>query len=69
MDGKMEITYKSAKSESTFTATGNKERAFLVVTGEASTKAKVTKEVARIRVEGENFDTVAFIARQFAATH
>ena len=36
----MQVEYKSTKSESVFKVTGEKDRAFLEVTGQASTKAK-----------------------------
>lgn len=65
----MQVEYKSTKSESVFKVTGEKDRAFLEVSGQASTKAKVTKEVERIRRQREDFETVAFIAREFSRTH
>lgn len=65
----MQVEYKSTKSETLYKVTGEKDRAFLEVTGQASTKAKVTKEVERIRRQRENFDTVAFIAREFSRTY
>lgn len=48
----MEKEYKSTKSHSTFVARGEKDRAYLIVNGEAATKAKVKKEVERIRIGG-----------------
>lgn len=66
---KKEISYRSTKTSSTFTVSGTKDRAYLVVTGEASTNAKVMREVARIRTQGEVFKMVDFIARQYAATY
>lgn len=65
----MQVEYKSTKSETLYKVTGEKDRAFLEVTGQASTKAKVMKEVERIRKQRENFDTVAFIAREFSRTY
>lgn len=65
----MEKEYKSKKSRSTFVARGEKDRAYLVVTGEAATKAKVMKEVERIRIGGGTFFEVDALARQLAATH
>lgn len=65
----MQVEYKSTKSESVFKVVGEKDRAFLEVSGQASTKAKVMKEVDRIRRQRENFDMVAFIAREFSRTH
>lgn len=65
----MEKEYKSKKSRSTFVARGEKDRAYLIVTGEAATKAKVMKEVERVRVGGGTFFEVDALARQLAATH
>lgn len=64
-----ENEYKSKKSRSTFVARGEKDRAYLVVTGEASTKAKVMKEVERIRIGGGTFFEVDSLAKQLAATY
>ena len=64
-----ENEYKSKKSRSTFVARGEKDRAYLVVTGEAATKAKVMKEVERIRIGGGSFWEVNALARQLAATY
>ena len=65
----MEKEYKSTRSSSTFVARGDKERAYLIVHGEASTKAKVLKEIQRIQREGGDFATVDWIARQMANTY
>ena len=48
----MEKEYKSTRSASTFVARGEKERAYLIVHGEAATVGKVKKEVERIRIGG-----------------
>ncbi|MBR4348293.1 MAG: hypothetical protein IKP90_05070 [Fibrobacter sp.] len=64
-----ENEYKSKKSRSTFVARGEKDRAYLVVTGEAATKVKVMKEVERIRIGGGSFWEVDATARQLAATY
>ena len=64
-----EKEYRSAKSNSTFVARGEKDRAYLIVTGEASTKAKVMKEVERVRVGGGSFWEVNALAKQLAATY
>lgn len=63
-----EVSYRSKKSNSTFTASGTKERAFLVVNGEAATNTKVMKEVSRIRRGGADMETVKWVAMQFANT-
>ena len=65
----IEKEYKSSKSRSTFVARGTKDRAFLLVTGEAATIGKVKKEVERIRIGGGSFWEVDTLARQLAATH
>lgn len=65
----IEKEYKSKKSHSTFVARGEKDRAFLVVNGEASTIGKVRKEVERIRLGGGSFWEVDATARQLAATY
>ena len=65
----MQAEYKSTKSESSFKVTGEKDRAYLNVTGVAASNAKVKKEVDRIRRQGGNFDTVSFIARELSKTH
>lgn len=65
----MEKEYRSTKSHSTFVARGEKDRAYLIVNGEAATKAKVMKEVERIRVGGGSFWEVNALAKQLAATY
>lgn len=65
----MEKEYRSTKSHSTFVARGEKDRAFLIVNGEAATKAKVMKEVERVRVGGGSFWEVNALAKQLAATY
>lgn len=65
----MEKEYKSTKSHSTFVARGEKDRAYLIVNGEAATRAKVKKEVERIRIGGGSWWEVDALARQLAATH
>lgn len=64
-----EKVYKSNKSNSQFVVRGEPGRAYLVVNGEASTKAKVIKEVDRIRREGGDFATVDWIARMMSNTY
>lgn len=64
-----EKEYKSTKSRSTFVARGTKDRAFLVVNGEAATVGKVVKEVERIRICGGSFWEVDTLAKQLAATY
>ena len=65
----MDKEYKSTRSASTFVARGDKERAYLIVHGEAATKSKVMKEVERIRIGGGSFWEVDTLARQLAATY
>ena len=64
-----EKEYRSSKSRSTFVARGTKDRAFLVVNGEAATVGKVVKEVERIRTGGGSFWEVNALAKQLAATY
>lgn len=64
-----EKEYRSTKSHSTFIARGEKDRAYLLVTGEAAEKAKVRKEVERIRIGGGSFWEVDALAKQMAATY
>lgn len=64
-----ENEYRSTKSHSTFIARGEKDRAYLLVTGEAAEKAKVRKEVERIRIGGGSFWEVDALAKQMAATY
>lgn len=65
----IEKEYRSSKSRSTFVARGTKDRAFLLVTGEAATIGKVKKEVERIRIGGGSFWEVDTLARQLSATY
>ena len=60
---------KSTKSNSTFSVQGTAERAYLIVTGEAATKAKVMKEVDSIRTGGGTFAEVKWTAKMLARTY
>lgn len=60
---------KSTKSNSTFSVQGTEQRAYLIVTGEAATKAKVMKEVDRIRTGGGTFAEVKWTAKMLARTY
>ena len=59
---------KSTKSNSTYSVQGTKERAYLIVTGEAATKSKVMKEVDRIRTGGATFAEAKWTAKMLART-
>lgn len=61
--------FKSKKSNSIYTVSGTKERAFLTVTGEAYSKAKVQKEIARIRQSGSDWDTAVWTAKMLSSTY
>ena len=65
----IEKEHKSTKSHSTFVARGEKDRAYLIVHGEAATIGKVKKEVERIRIGGGSFWEVDTLAKQLAATY
>lgn len=60
---------KSTKSNSTFSVQGTEQRAYLIVTGEAATKAKVMKEVDRIRTGGATFAEAKWTAKMLARTY
>lgn len=60
---------KSTKSNSTFSVQGTEQRAYLIVTGEATTNAKVMKEIERIRTGGATFAEVKWTAKMLAKTH
>ena len=57
---------RGMKTGSVFIAKGTKERAYLIVTGEASTNRRVLKEIELVRTGGGDFDTVAWTARMLA---
>lgn len=61
--------FKSKKSNSIYTVSGDKNRAFLTVTGEAYSRAKVQKEIARIRQSGSDWDTAVWTAKMLASTY
>lgn len=65
------MTYeiKSTRSNTIFTVTGDKSRAYLTVSGEASTNRKVLAEVDRIRRVGSDFATAKWTANQLARTY
>lgn len=65
----MNFEVKSTKSNSIFTVSGTRERAYLTVTGEAYSKSKVQKEIARIRQSGSDFDTAVWTAKMLASTY
>lgn len=66
----MEKEYKSSKSRSTFVARGEKDKAFLIVTGEAATIGKVKKAVEQITLaRGKEFWFVNATAKQLANQH
>lgn len=71
INGASEMTdeYKSLKSRSTFTVTGEHERAFITCSGEAASNPKVQAEILRIRKGGCDFATAAWTARMLARTY
>ena len=62
------VEIHSNKSNSIYTVSGTKERAFLTVTGEAYSKAKVQKEIDRIRKGGESWDQAVWTAKMLSST-
>ena len=60
---------KSTRANTIFTVTGDKSRAYLTVSGEASTNRKVLAEVDRIRRGGSDFATAKWTANQLARTY
>ena len=64
-----EREYHSAKSGSMFIVRGEPNRAYLIVSGEASTNAKVLRECERIRRGGATFEMACWVAREFARTY
>ena len=66
-----DMTYEinSTRSNTIFTVTGDKSRAYLTVSGEASTNRKVLAEVDRIRRGGSDFATAKWTANQLARTY
>lgn len=65
----MKTEYRSQKSDSVYTAVGEKDRAFLHVTGHAATLPKVKRIVDNVRIGGGTFDQVDFIARHLSHTY
>ena len=63
----MEI--RSKKSNSIYSVSGTKERAYLTVTGEACYKANVQKEIERIRKSGATWDEAVWTAKMLASTY
>ena len=61
--------FHSKKSNSIFTVTGDRNRAYLTVTGEAYAKAKVHKEITRIRKGWADWDTAVWTAKMLASTY
>ena len=58
----------SKKSNSIYSVSGTRERAYLTVTGEACYKAKVQKEIERIRRSGATWDEAVWTAKMLAST-
>lgn len=58
--------FKSTKSNSRYVVKGEKNRAYLVVEGEAATIAKVRKQCDMVRVGGGTYEEVCWMARQLA---
>ncbi len=65
----LEREYRSAKSDSKFIVRGEPGRAYLIVSGEAASNAKVQRECERIRRGGSTFEMACWVAREFARTY
>lgn len=65
----MKEEFTSKKSRSTFTVTGDKGRAFITVSGEASYNRKAQDEITRVRRGGCDWDTAVWTAKMLAATY
>lgn len=59
----------SRKSRSVYVVTGDKKRAWLSVSGEASTNKNVLAEIERIRISGASFDHAVWTAKQLSQTY
>lgn len=66
---KENVEYRSLKSRTIYIVNGTKTRAYLQVTGEASTNPKVIKEIDRIRRQGGSWYEVEMTAKQFSHTY
>lgn len=65
----MIVEYRSKKSHSTYTVSGEKERAFVTVSGDASVNKKVQAEIVRMRRSPCDFATAEWTARMLANTY
>ena len=63
------VEYKSRKSQSVYTVTGTPSRAYLAVSGEASTNQKVLKLVDEVRKNKTDFATAEWEARMLSNTY
>lgn len=61
--------FTSKKSRSTFTVTGDKGRAFITVSGEASGNRKAQDEIIRVRRCGCDWDTAVWTAKMLSSTY
>lgn len=65
----MKEEFTSKKSRSIFTVTGDKGRAFITVSGEASSNRKAQDEITRARRGRCDWDTAVWTARMLARTY
>lgn len=65
----MKVEYKSKKSNSVYTVTGESDRGFLAVSGDASLNKKVQAEIVRMRRSPCDFATAEWTARMLANTY
>lgn len=63
-----EHEYKSRKSNTVYIVSGETNRAYLQATGEMATNPKVMAQISEARINGYDFATVDWMARQLSNT-
>ncbi len=65
----MKEEFTSKKSRSIFTVTGDKDRAFITVSGEASSNRKAQDEITRVRRGRCDWDAAVWTAKMLSSTY